>query len=237
MEGIVQDAMNLKSEQVTIGRVKKQTVFLDIDDVILNSSEVVIEILNKRYNITPPKDCSNIKDWGFKSIVRSLNIKEVEEIFESDEFWDNVKVSEDFLNIWETHQLRTGYDWATVSVGTIDNLKKKEKFLSTYMDFRMEDEKVDIEDQYNRPIFYGIELNDWCSGEVEKNIIDMSNGIQIDDKYINLNTNAKLKVLLKNYNETTFNQVPEQREDLYIINNLKEFKEILLFNLDNGRML
>jgi len=73
---------------------------------------------------------------------------------------------------------------------------------------------------------YDIELIHIGPGQ-EKNIVDMNNGIQIDDFYCNLNTNAKTKVLVKNFIDTDYNFVPDIREDLYIVNDWKDIGECL----------
>ena len=72
--------------------------------------------------------------------------------------------------------------------------------------------------------------------ENNKNGIDMSDGIQIDDKYDNLNTNARLKILQKNNIETDYNQVKEYRDDLYIMQDWKQISESLEFILRNKEL-
>ena len=57
----------------------KQTIYWDVDDVILNSSEVAINIINNKYNKVNEKSnfknkkFEDIKDWGLKSIWRGIN--------------------------------------------------------------------------------------------------------------------------------------------------------------------
>lgn len=80
--------------------------------------------------------------------------------------------------------------------------------------------------------FIGIPL-DLDNPSYKKDSLDISNGIQIDDKYSCLNTNASLKILLKNFKETDYNQILDVREDLYEINDLFQLKEILLFAIKN----
>ena len=68
--------------------VSKPNVFIDVDDVILNSSDTVIDILNKKFNLHKTK--KDLKDWGFKSITHECNRQILEDIFCSKEFWNNV---------------------------------------------------------------------------------------------------------------------------------------------------
>ena len=54
--------------------------------------------------------------------------------------------------------------------------------------------------------------------------------IQVDDNYSNLHSKSgDLKILLKNNRETDYNQAEGGREDLYIVNTLKEIAEIIWF--------
>ena len=63
----------------------------------------------------------------------------------------------------------------------------------------------------------------------KKSDIDMTNGIQVDDRYDNLNTNATYKILLKNCIETDYNQLLDIREDVYITNTFDEVVESIKF--------
>ena len=73
-------------------------------------------------------------------------------------------------------------------------------------------------------------------GELEReSVVDMRDGIQIDDAYFNLiDTNARCKILLKNYMETvsnnSFGDYKEILDNLYEVNNFAEIHQILEFN-------
>ena len=74
-----------------------------------------------------------------------------------------------------------------------------------------------------------------CVGDDEnKNIVDMSNGILVDDKLENLVvTNARIKILLKNGIDTDYNTLRGKNtvvDNLYIANDLEEVKQLLEFN-------
>lgn len=85
--------------------------------MVFNSSEVVVNILNKRYN--QDKTTENVKDWCYKSLNCKMTPKKVEEIFESEEFWSQVKVKDEFIeNIASVKELREGYNWAFVTQGS-----------------------------------------------------------------------------------------------------------------------
>ena len=159
----------------------KQTIYWDVDDVILNTSEVAIDIINKRYlNDGQHKTFENRKDWGLKSIWRGMNKQIAKEIFESDDFWNSVKVKEEFKKVFDS--IGDQYEHKLVTKGTECNHDRKQQFLIN--DAYMKDKQWDY----------------ICVGDDEdKNIVDMSNGIFIDDKLENLVvTNARIKILLKN---------------------------------------
>lgn len=64
----------------------------------------------------------------------------------------------------------------------------------------------------------------------------MSGGIQIDDNCNNLiDTNAKIKILFKNGINTDYNTDFGKFggiDNLYIVNNVKELEQVLMFNLE-----
>lgn len=194
----------------------KQTIYWDVDDVILNTSEVAIDIINKRYlNDSQHKTFENRKDWGLKSIWRGMNKQIVKEIFESDDFWNSVKVKEEFKKVFDN--IGDQYEHKLVTKGTECNHDRKRQFLIN--DAYMEDKRWDY----------------ICVGDDEdKNVVDMTNGIFIDDKLENLVvTNARIKILLKNGIDTNYNTPRGKNavvDNLYIANDLEEVKQLLEFN-------
>lgn len=200
----------------------KQTIYLDVDDVVFNSSEVVLDILNKEYNLH--KTMNDIKDWCYTSIYKNMTPQKVEEIYESEDFWSRIRIREDFLNnIIKEIKIKENYIFAFVTQGNKKNLKKKIIYFIEHPDFK---------DTFKESNFYGVGLDE------TKDDVDMSNGVQIDDNFKNLrNTNSKLKILLKNnintkYNNYDYKDEITNREDLYIIDNFEELRDILLFNLE-----
>ncbi len=194
----------------------KQVIYWDVDDVILNTSEVAINIINKRYlNDDQHKTFENRKDWGLKSIWRGMNKQIAKEIFESDDFWNSVKVKEKFKKVFDS--IGDQYEHKLVTKGTECNHDRKQQFLIN--DSYMKDKQWDY----------------ICVGDDEdKNIVDMSNGIFIDDKLENLVvTNARIKILLKNGIDTDYNTPRGKNavvDNLYIANDLEEIKQLLEFN-------
>ena len=103
------------------------TLYLDADDTILLSSEAVIKILNKKYNINPPKTINNMKDWEYRSIHKNITIEEVEGIYESDEFFNRVEFDPLFLDFYNKNKNKVNI--VIVTKGTELNVIKKEKYI------------------------------------------------------------------------------------------------------------
>ena len=144
-----------------------------------------------------------------------MNKQIAKEIFESDDFWNSVKVKEEFKKVFDS--IGDKYEHKLVTKGTECNHDRKQQFLinNSYM----KDKQWDY----------------ICVGDDEdKNIVDMSNGIFIDDKLENLVvTNARVKILLKNGIDTNYNTPRGKNavvDNLYIANDLEEVKQLLEFN-------
>lgn len=200
----------------------KQKIYWDVDDVILNTTDTMVELINKKYRIPnnlQPRTREECKDWCFKGLWRPLTDEQQMELFESSEFWDTVTIKPEFYDIVKSGILDR-YDNIFVTKGSIYNLFRKKEFLYN---------EVDIKDVFKNFSYIGI------ANEEDKASIDMNNGIQIDDNYSNLkNTKAKIKILVKNYIESNVNNsygMIDTPDNLYNVNSLNEVLDILKFNL------
>ena len=182
-------------------------LYLDCDDTILNSSECIIEILNKKNGTY--KTLKDLKDFNYRSIDKTLTDCDVLRLFEVDEFWGHVKYNSGFLKC--NSFLHDNFDVEIVSCGTKYNLIKKEDFLKPW--------------GYK---FNGILINqdvDLC-----KKCVNMHNGIQIDDNMQSIrNTNSSIKILFQNNNNFTWNQVESNINNLYAVQTWEEICQILKF--------
>ena len=110
------------------------------------------------------------------------------------------------------------YNHRIVTKGSSINRKKKFKKLSEDLN------------GLNWEYFIGIENNR------DKSVVDMTDGILIDDNYDNLvKTNAQIKILLKNGLTTDYNTNYGKYgniDNLYIVETLEEVRQILEFNLE-----
>lgn len=186
-------------------------LFLDADDTILNSSETIIEILNDKHNLHPRKTIKDLTSWNFNSIY-PMTRKDLMSIFESDEFFERVTFKKGFLEFY--NKFKNTFKIIIVTKGTLENLKKKSKFFKKFL--------PDAEIQ-------GLILTEEQS--FDKSLIDMTGGIQVDDRMDCLsNTKASIKILIKNFNEFPWNNMYNTVIDnLYAVNTWEEISEIYDF--------
>lgn len=189
-----------------------QTILFDIDDTIIDSSRAIITLLSSIHNFpTPP--LTQLRDWGYRSIIRNPTTTP-DTLFESDDFFSLLTIRPEFLSIYNDPQIRSHYNFIFATKGTPLNLSKKFRFLDSQLHLT----------QNSIPYIP-------LSPDTPKSIISIPDGIQIDDNQYELTTNAPIKVLIKNHLETDYNFAPPQ--DTYIINDLTQFKELLLFNINH----
>ena len=172
--------------------------FIDFDDTLVFSKEAVVKILNKMFSMN--KSIENVSKWDFSDLHSEINTKLIKEIFESDEFWDNVEINEYAISVLNSK------DVYVCSCGTPINLQKKEKFIRN-----------------NFPKFKML----FVENGNDKKIFDMKNGIQVDDATdFLIGTNAKYKILLKNNIDVEWNYVPIN-SDIYVANDWYDVEKII----------
>ena len=234
----------------------KKNLFLDVDDVILNSSEAVISILNERYSLNPPKTISDLQDWGYKSICRRVTSQEIVKIYESEEFWEKVQIKKEALIFLQDPFICNNYHIVFITKSNLNNVKEKEKmlyrtllqtFTKEYQGcfVRKEEgikflEGCDSTSRYFSPRYtmvskYGEEKFSYVllglhdENKKGKKEVDMEDCVQIDDNVNYLNTNAKYKIIYKNHLETLYNQAPINSENYYNANTFEDILSILKF--------
>lgn len=180
------------------------TVYVDFDNTIVESNQKVIEILNKRYGLS--KTENDLVDYGYNSIA-PITEEEKLSIFESDEFFSNLRFKSDFLKVLDKYS--GSINFIITTKGTEQNLKKKEEWV-----------KENIPHSIG---FIGIN-NDSLS----KKQVDMTNGIQIDDCTDALDTNAQIKILYRDNHNFGW-QSNYDNTDILVVDTWKQIDEILSF--------
>lgn len=190
------------------------TLYVDADDTILDSSKTVIEILNEKYNLSPAKTILDLEDWNYHSICDEVTAAEVTEIYNSKDFFDRVKIKKGFENFWRKYKNK--FSLKIVTKGTSENLRRKEEYFAKYLP---EAEVI------------GVGFNTDTLSDFGKGHIDMTGGIQIDDRTDSLNTNAPIKILITHGMQLPWNQYLGEydKESVYILENWDLIEESLLF--------
>ena len=178
-------------------------IYIDFDDTITSSIENVVRIINKRYNRNvKPQD---IGMWDFSDVYPDIPLENIVSVFGEKEFFKTLKLKNDVIPTLR----RYGKYNHLIIVSKVDSIAIKEKY--DWIKEHLMDIGIDIE-------FRGIPLGK------SKGIIDMSDGIMIDDNAQFLKeTNAKYKILYKC--DRAFDGT--QDWDGYTVSNWKELNKLL----------
>lgn len=177
--------------------------------------------------LTKDKD---FRDYSFKSFRKGIQLSQrLNEMYESDEFFENVKFNEKFINGLERNneQIFNAFNWVLVTKGSKTNHIKKSRLIFNHPFFKRHTNEI---------AYYGLAL------EEEKRSIYMLDGIQVDDMIENLeNTDAIVKILFKNDSDTEQNRINKLRiglSNLYVINTPDELVDTFEFltNCETGEL-
>ena len=88
-------------------KIIKRPLVFDVDDVVLNSGQTIIKIINEKYNLSPKLKVENIKDWNFTYLKREIKrqkgivlyTEDFLKIFETSEFWKEVEINKEIIEI------------------------------------------------------------------------------------------------------------------------------------------
>lgn len=189
-------------------------LFIDFDNTIANSSEVIVDMLNEHFDKN--ENFENLRKYDFSDLFPECSYWDIEKFFNSDEMFERLKI---FPNMIETVDAFKDFfdEISIVTIGTKDNLENKKRFLK--------ENNLEL-------TFYGIENN----GRSDKSSVDMHNGVFIDDHIGCLHSsNAKIKILMKNVENGEWNKV-EPNDDIYVVNNWYEVYSIFDFIKKNKEL-
>ena len=167
--------------------VRFNEIFVDFDETIVNSLKEICKIYNNKYNLH--SNWKNSKLWSLKDECPLFNAGEVEDLFSSDSFFRNLTLKEGAFEVLT--ELSNDYPITIVSIGTTQNLSKKEKFINEKLPF------------VSKSVLIPVEKNKLI---MDKSSVDMSNGILIDDVEDNLfSSNATMQILYENIPKAEWN--------------------------------
>lgn len=189
-------------------------LFIDFDNTIANSSEVIVDMLNEHFDKN--ENFEKLRKYDFSDLFPECSYWDIEKFFNSDEMFERLKI---FPNMIETVDAFKDFfdEISIVTIGTKYNLENKKRFLK--------ENNLEL-------TFYGIENN----GRSDKSSVDMHNGVFIDDHIGCLHSsNAKIKILMKNVENGEWNKV-EPNDDIYVVNNWYEVYSIFDFIKKNKEL-
>ena len=189
-------------------------LFIDFDNTIANSSEVIVDMLNEHFDKN--ENFEKLRKYDFSDLFPECSYWDIEKFFNSDEMFERLKI---FPNMIETVDAFKDFfdEISIVTIGTKDNLENKKRFLK--------ENNLEL-------TFFGIENN----GRSDKSSVDMHNGVFIDDHIGCLHSsNAKIKILMKNVENGEWNKV-EPNDDIYVVNNWYEVYSIFDFIKKNKEL-
>lgn len=189
-------------------------LFIDFDNTIANSSEVIVDMLNEHFGKN--ENFEKLRKYDFSDLFPECSYWDIEKFFNSDEMFERLKI---FPNMIETVDAFKDFfdEISIVTIGTKDNLENKKRFLK--------ENNLEL-------TFYEIENN----GRSDKSSVDMHNGVFIDDHIGCLHSsNAKIKILMKNVENGEWNKV-EPNDDIYVVNNWYEVYSVFDFIKKNKEL-
>lgn len=165
----------------------KIKLFLDFDNVVINSDKIIYDMYRKYYGHLD-KEVQRMffrsNSWDYSTelpIIFEDNDRDsasdiIETFYKSDDFFERIEISEEDKGYLA--KLNEEFDLYICTIGTQGNISKKTKWCKTNLPF------------INQII--GLQLDPF---EHTKELIDMSGGIIVDDKKTNLLTSsASIKI-------------------------------------------
>lgn len=182
-----------------------QKIFLDFDNTLVESNKRIIEMINDKYNLN--KSEKDLSDYYYSTIYENITPNEIEDMFGSGDFFDNLVFKSNALEIYNKYKNK--YEIIITTKGNSDNLEKKERWLREHLD--------------NNIKFLGLN-----GDSHDKSSVNMNKGIQIDDNANCLRTNASVHILYKDYNDYPWQKGCENK-DIIIIDEWNQIDDILKF--------
>lgn len=199
-------------------RKKPIKVYLDFDNTLVDSNSAMVYLLNQEFGTK--KEYKDLKKYDFKDLFPELTDEHCEELFGD---WRLFSLLEFFDNCFETlDYFKKRCNYSLVTYGNKYNLSAKKIWCERYLPFLKE-----------------LHLLEYVPGDMnyDKSMIDMSDGIFIDDhiEYLR-SSNAKVKILFRNNHDGDWNEI-NNLDDVYVVNSWKEIYHIIKFYVDNGGII
>lgn len=194
----------------------KKTIYLDVDDVVMKTSEQLIQMIMNTYPEVGKISRGQVVQYNYRNFHPSIDVALM---VETNEFLDKVEMNEDVIHVIEV--LFSRFNWAFVTKGTERNIVYKYAIMST---------NPFLLKHWDEFSFFGMDNSE------SKSQIDMSDGVLVDDVYENMvETNAQVKVLFRHpdtYGESDYNGcrvIDGSLDNLYVCETPDQIQQILEF--------
>ncbi len=176
-------------------------IYTSLDDTIINYSQTIINILNERYDLN--KKYKDLKDKNFRSIYKDLSEEELKDIITSNNFWEQIKILDTFKDFY--NKFKNKYQWYIVEQDINKKCELRDDFIKNNIGINV------IHDYINdfKADFLSLHVN--------------------TDSNILLNSNARIKILLKNGFDKPWNKTVYNVEDLYILNDWRDLDSLIKY--------
>ena len=194
--------------------LERQQILIDIDDTFLKSFEVIIRQLNKKNNTC--KTINDLRDYQYRSIDENITQEDINRMYASEEFFNNVNFNDGAIDFIVKYSKI--FDIVFISYGTEENLLRKIKLLNDFVQ------------RYNLDhiFFASCEI-----GKANKREVLLDNiYLAIDNHSEHLEEmQSPKKILLKNFIDVEWNQVPTNDENTYVVNSFSDIDVMIEFDL------
>lgn len=166
--------------------VKIKGLALDFDEVMVETIDAIVSIINEDYNLNA--DPKNVNKWNFEDVFPNVPIDKINEAFEDKRFFERVKLKSNLIETLSV--INKNYPIIIVTAGTRKNLILKQMFVSKKIN------SIGITTK-----FFG-----FIHGIEDKSDIDLTGFLFVDDNQNNLKiSNASVKILFENRKDADWN--------------------------------
>lgn len=156
-------------------------LYVDFDDTLVGSSEVIVGLLNKRFNTN--KNVKDLTTWNYTNLFPTIKGIEIEELFDTQEFFDKLK-------------------WKDGAVEFINRFSDKIIILSKGNALNLTRKKLWIRKQFPDIKFIGLE------SDVSKASINMGKSDCIIDDHADnlLDVRAEYRIMFESFKYVEWNE-------------------------------
>jgi len=158
---------------------KKFSCFIDFDDTLVSSNIQIGNLYSKHFNTNHPGE---LVTWNGESQLFKAPVGWVEDIFDSEEFFDGLRIKDGVFDVLQSLMLDGRYNLYVCSIGKRTNIKCKIDYLYK--------NGLDI---FFHDLVFNVKTNHQKEVKMGKSFLT-NNSLMLDDNMLNLE-HAKYKIL------------------------------------------